>query len=90
LQLENFSVFGVSGHKWKFSARAAVATINASFGGGFVGLIYSVLRTKGKFDILDLISAVLGSLVSVTGEFFITHFPKENLYNAGQISVTHL
>ena len=61
------SVFGVSGHKWKFSARAAVSTINASFGGGIVGLIYSFIRTKGKFDILDLISGVLGSLVSVTG-----------------------
>lgn len=32
-----------------------------------VGLVYSYVRTKGKFDILDLISSVLGSLVSVTG-----------------------
>ena len=62
-------MFGVSGDKWKFSARAAVCTINASFGGGIVGLIYSFVRTKGKFDILDLISGVLGSLVSVTGKF---------------------
>lgn len=60
-------MFGVSGDKWKFSARAAVATINASFGGGIVGLIWSYVRKKGKFDILDMISAVLGSLVSVTG-----------------------
>lgn len=44
-----------------------MATINASFGGGMVGLVYSYVRTKGKFDILDLISSVLGSLVSVTG-----------------------
>ncbi|CAL8107424.1 unnamed protein product [Orchesella dallaii] len=67
LAFSSGSVFGVSGHKWKFSARAAVTTINASFGGGVVGLIYSYIRKKGKFDILDLISAVLGSLVSVTG-----------------------
>ncbi|XP_035701617.1 putative ammonium transporter 3 [Folsomia candida] len=67
LAFSSGSVFGVSGHKWKFSARAAVATINASFGGGMVGLVYSYVRTKGKFDILDLISSVLGSLVSVTG-----------------------
>lgn len=60
-------MFGVSGHKWKFSARAAVATINASFGGGIIGLIWSFVRKRGKFDILDLISAVLGSLVAVTG-----------------------
>jgi ammonia channel protein AmtB len=45
-----------------------VSTINASFGGGTVGLLYSFFRTKGKFDILDLISGVLGSLVSVTGK----------------------
>ncbi len=44
-----------------------MATINASFGGGMVGLVYSYVRTKGKFDILDLISSVLGALVSVTG-----------------------
>lgn len=36
-----------------------------------MGLIYSYVRTKGKFDILDLISSVLGSLVSVTGESFV-------------------
>jgi ammonium transporter, Amt family len=62
------STFGISGHKWKYSARAAVITMNASFGGGLVGLVHSYFLRKGTFDIMDLINGVLGSLVSVTGK----------------------
>ncbi|KAG8228455.1 hypothetical protein J437_LFUL009106 [Ladona fulva] len=61
------STFGTSGHKWEFSARAAVVTMLASFGGGVVGLVHSFVRRQRRFHVIDLINAVLGSLVSVTG-----------------------
>ncbi|XP_046399246.1 putative ammonium transporter 2 [Ischnura elegans] len=71
LAFNSGSTFGTSGHKWKFSARAAVVTMLASFGGGVVGLAYSFLRRNRRFHVIDLINAVLGSLVSVTAGCYL-------------------
>jgi hypothetical protein len=38
-----------------------------SFGGGCIGLGYSMLLRDGRVDVLDLINGILGSLVSITG-----------------------
>jgi len=39
----------------------------SSFGGGCIGLAYSMFLREGRLDIMDLINSILGSLVSVTG-----------------------
>jgi ammonia channel protein AmtB len=62
-----FSTYGVSGAKWHYAARAAVQTMMGSFGGGCVGLGYSMFLRDGRLDIMDLINGILGSLVSITG-----------------------
>ncbi|XP_037574635.1 putative ammonium transporter 3 [Dermacentor silvarum] len=59
------STFGISDEKWHFAARSAVSTINSSIGGGLVGTIATYLVHK-NFDIEDIITSILGSLVSVT------------------------
>jgi hypothetical protein len=38
-----------------------------SFGGGCIGLAYSMFLREGRLDIMDLINSILGSLVSITG-----------------------
>ena len=63
----HYSTYGVSGSKWHYAARAAVQTMLGSFGGGCVGLGYSMFLREGRLDIMDLINSILGSLVSVTG-----------------------
>ncbi|XP_077484762.1 putative ammonium transporter 3 [Amblyomma americanum] len=59
------STFGISDEKWHFAARSAVSTINSSIGGGLVGTIATYLVHK-SFDIEDIITSILGSLVSIT------------------------
>jgi ammonium transporter, Amt family len=61
----------VSGSKWIYSARAAVMTMLASFGGGFWSVMYSLFKNDGRVDILDLINGILASLVSVTAGCFL-------------------
>jgi len=61
------STYGISGSKWHYAARAAVQTMMSSFGGGCIGLAYSMFLREGRLDIMDLINSILGSLVSVTG-----------------------
>ena len=55
--------------KWKFAARAAVTTINASAGGGAWSVLYSYILTKrfkGRLDVGTFTSGILGGLVSIT------------------------
>ncbi|KAL7044742.1 hypothetical protein ACKWTF_002036 [Chironomus riparius] len=70
LAFNSGSTYGISGSKWIYSARAAVMTMLASFGGGFWSVMYSMIRNDGKVDILDLINGILASLVSVTAGCF--------------------
>lgn len=69
-----FSTYGVSGKKWEYAAKAAVMTILSSFGGGCVGLFYTLFANKGQVLIMDLINSVLGSLVAVTGDYSLIIF----------------
>ncbi|XP_026474376.1 putative ammonium transporter 2 [Ctenocephalides felis] len=71
LAFNSGSTYGVSGAKWQYAARAAVTTMMGSFGGGVLGVLYSVIRNDGKLNIMDLINGVLGSLVSVTAGCFL-------------------
>lgn len=54
--------YGVSGGKWEYALRAAIGTALASWGAGFVSIIYSMKRNNGKVDIFEVISGVLSGL----------------------------
>ncbi|KAK9504058.1 hypothetical protein O3M35_010493 [Rhynocoris fuscipes] len=71
LAFNSGSTYGVSGAKWAYSAKAAVMTMLSSFGGGIVGLIYTLLINRGYANILEIINSVLGSLVAVTAGCFL-------------------
>ncbi|CAG9134227.1 unnamed protein product [Plutella xylostella] len=64
-------MFQVSGAKWQYAARAAVMTMMGSFGGGCFGLIFTLVKNKGRADVMELINGILGSLVSVTAGCFL-------------------
>jgi ammonia channel protein AmtB len=61
------STFGITGHKWKFSARASVTTILSSMGGGAIGMIISFYTRNGLQDISMLLDSILASLVAISG-----------------------
>nr|XP_022334652.1 putative ammonium transporter 3 [Crassostrea virginica] len=61
------STFGISGGKWKLAAKSAVVTLNGSIGGGAIGILISVIRFRGKYDVSCIVNSVLGALVSITG-----------------------
>lgn len=61
------STFGVSGHKWKYASRAAVATIIAGSAGGCNGLMLSYITRNRKLDIIIFIVGLLSSLVAISG-----------------------
>ena len=63
------STFGVTGNKWRLAAKATVTTMTASFGGGLVALIWSLIQTRGKVEVLAAINGVLGALVGITGTY---------------------
>ncbi|EDV26927.1 uncharacterized protein TRIADDRAFT_1344, partial [Trichoplax adhaerens] len=60
------SSFGVTGHLWKFSARAAVTTMMSSIGGGLYAIIFSYIAFKKKIKINHMINGILGALVAIT------------------------
>ena len=43
------SSFGITEDKWLVATRTAVSTMNASMGGGLMGIIYSQWSTNGQF-----------------------------------------
>ncbi|KAL4717870.1 hypothetical protein ACJJTC_005715 [Scirpophaga incertulas] len=71
LAFNSGSTYGVSGAKWQYAARAAVMTMMGSFGGGCFGLVYTMIKNKGRADVMELINSVLGSLVSITAGCFL-------------------
>lgn len=46
-------------------------TMLASFGGGCTSIAYSLIRLKGKTEVIDIINGILGSLVAVTAGCFL-------------------
>ncbi|XP_068622033.1 putative ammonium transporter 2 [Battus philenor] len=71
LAFNSGSTYGVSGAKWQYAARAAVMTMMGSFGGGCFGIIYTMIKNKGRADVMELINSILGALVSVTAGCFL-------------------
>lgn len=69
LAFNSGSTYGLSDSKWIYSARAAVMTMLASFGGGIFSLLFSLFKNEGLLDVIDVINGILGALVSVTGNF---------------------
>ncbi|XP_076041970.1 putative ammonium transporter 3 [Oratosquilla oratoria] len=59
------STFGIGGHKWKYAARTAVTTLQASIGGGLAGMSISWFNNH-RLEVGDVVNSVLGALVSVT------------------------
>ena len=54
---------------WKIASRTAVVTMNGAMGGGFAAIIVSAAleyRRHYFLDIPQLVSGILGGLVSVT------------------------
>ena len=60
------STFGVSGNKWRLSAKACVTTFMASVAGGWVGMIQSYSMFDKKMDVLTVVNGILGGLVGIT------------------------
>ncbi|KAF2900319.1 hypothetical protein ILUMI_05865 [Ignelater luminosus] len=71
LAFNSGSTYGLTGAKYEYAARAAVMTMIASFGGGCTSIAYSLIRLKGKIEVIDIINGVLGSLVAVTAGCFL-------------------
>ncbi|XP_042871426.1 putative ammonium transporter 3 [Penaeus japonicus] len=59
------STFGISENKWKYAARTAVTTLQASIGGGLAGMSLSWYKNH-RLEIGDVVNSVLGALVSIT------------------------
>ncbi|CAI4227482.1 unnamed protein product [Auanema sp. JU1783] len=59
------SVWGITGGRWRLGARAAVATIMSSIGGGVTSIVISFVKTK-KLQVNFLINGILSSIVSIT------------------------
>uniref|UniRef100_A0A8R1DLF7 Ammonium transporter n=1 Tax=Caenorhabditis japonica TaxID=281687 RepID=A0A8R1DLF7_CAEJA len=59
------SVWGITGGRWRLGARAAVATIMSSIGGGATAITISFVKTK-KLQVNFLINGILSSIVSIT------------------------
>jgi ammonium transporter len=60
------STFGVQNGLWRLAGKSAITTLNASMGGGFAGIVVTLISTRGHFGVGDLCNGVLGGLVSIT------------------------
>lgn len=59
------SVWGITAGRWRLGARAAVATIMSSIGGGATSIILSFIKSR-KLQVNYLIDGLLSSIVSIT------------------------
>ncbi|VDK43431.1 unnamed protein product [Anisakis simplex] len=59
------SVWGITDGRWRLGARAAVATIMSSIGGGSTSIVVSFIKTR-KLQVNYLIDGLLSSIVSIT------------------------
>ncbi|KAK0393309.1 hypothetical protein QR680_000145 [Steinernema hermaphroditum] len=59
------SAWGITNGRWRLGARAAVATIMSSVGGGATAIVISFVKTK-KLQVNHLINGLLASIVSIT------------------------
>ncbi|XP_023240329.1 putative ammonium transporter 3 [Centruroides sculpturatus] len=66
------STFGIRNDKWHYAGRAAINTINASLGGGVVGIIMTYYKNR-LFLVFEILNSILGALVSVTAGSSLFH-----------------
>uniref|UniRef100_A0A915PIR9 Ammonium transporter AmtB-like domain-containing protein n=1 Tax=Setaria digitata TaxID=48799 RepID=A0A915PIR9_9BILA len=59
------SAWGVTNGRWRLAARASVATIMSSIGGGATSIIFSFVKTR-KLQVNYLIFGLLSSVVAIT------------------------
>jgi Amt family ammonium transporter len=71
LAFNSGSTFGVTINKWSFAARATVATMCSSFGGGLVGLAICYIFFGGKINVSYVCNCVFGSLAAITGSSYL-------------------
>ncbi|RWS17060.1 putative ammonium transporter 3-like protein [Dinothrombium tinctorium] len=67
LGLNMGSTFGVSAQKWKYAARASIATMISTVAGGTNALLLSYFTKRGKFDIMLFATGLLSSSVAISG-----------------------
>jgi Amt family ammonium transporter len=60
--------YGVTGGKWAYGVRGGVGTALATWGAGAVSIIYSMIKNKGKVDIYEVVTGILGSLSELNFE----------------------
>ncbi|XP_019873312.2 putative ammonium transporter 2 [Aethina tumida] len=71
LSFNSGSTYGLSGDQWHYAARAAVMTMLSTFGGGTVSIFFTMIKSKGKIDSIDIINGILGALVAITAGCFL-------------------
>lgn len=68
------STFCITNDKWFVAARVGVNTINASIGGGMTAIIYSKVRSRGKYmRPADIANGILGGLVASSPTCSVVH-----------------
>ncbi|KAL3937107.1 MAG: hypothetical protein SGBAC_007715 [Bacillariaceae sp.] len=61
------STFGITNDKWLVAARAGVNTINASAAGGIFAMIYTKVKSRGKYiHPENVVNGILGALVATS------------------------
>lgn len=61
------STFGVTDDRWITATRTAITTMNSSAAGGIVGILVSLVQTRGTLVTPDeVINGILGALVAIT------------------------
>ena len=58
-------MFGISGKRWIHAIRASISSILASFAGGMVGFLYSLITKKGKTDVMMACNGILAGCISI-------------------------
>lgn len=56
------SSYGLNGTRWDSSARAGVTTVIASMASGFLSIICSMVKNKGKVLVIEVSSGILSSM----------------------------
>lgn len=56
------SSYGITGGKWEAAARAGAGTTLATMSGGMAAIFYSLIKHKGKVDVLEVICGILAAL----------------------------
>lgn len=62
LAFNSGSSYGITGDRWAMAARAGTSTLFASISSGFVAIIFSMIKHKGKVSVLEVVSGCVTGL----------------------------